>query len=149
MAVTVLSLAFLIFFASRVRKRLTFRGKQASAKSANSLTPTWAAPVLTIGLSLPMVLILWGLGGVFSGVGQREAMVLAIAGALYFFRRCALWPLELLRQVLRPGGLADCALWRARKHDCAPTREGLRVLIDLGLPILMLWSVSRSLGARR
>ncbi len=135
---------FICFFASRLRKRLYNHGKQASARNASTLIPTWRALVVTILLSLPLAIALWAVGQVLMVVAEREAIVIAFSDAL-IFASAALVPLELLRQVLRSGGLAT-AHFGVSETTIVPLRQGLRVLIDLGLPLVVLWSVCQSLG---
>ncbi len=143
-ALVLLAVLFLTIFASRARKRLLDFGKRASAKTANSLAPTWGSLLITVLLSLPVTVTLWSIGGILHSVADREAIVLAFAAA-FAFASAAVLPLEMLRQMLRPGGLA-IAHFGVNVTTTAPLKQGLRVLIDLGLPLILLWSVCQSLG---
>ncbi len=134
---------------SRLRRRLVHEGDQllemtTSVDSPQNLKPTWMALLITLVLALPPVVTLVVLGYAILEVAGKDSYLLAV-GSGFLFTAQALFPMEALRQMLRPGGLA-IKHFGYRADVVMPTRTSLRFLLDLGVPLLLLWRICNDSG---
>lgn len=142
---SLLSLGMLLLGGRRVRRRLSLLGKAASPMQVVSLRPTWYALLLTVVQSIPLPLLLWTLGQAVRVALEAGRYDLTIASGLEL-AAAAVLPVEFLRQIVRPNGLLT-AHFGVVDATVRPLRFGLRVLIDVGLPLVILWSVAQRLGS--
>ena len=129
---------------SRLRRRLTAVDRDSDQPSTHendqSLRPTVVALVITILLAFPPVVTLAVLAYAIRDAADQDMYLLSVASAL-LMAALALFPVEALRQMLRPGGLA-VAHFGYRNETVLPPRTSLRVLIDIGLPLLIIWGIA-------
>lgn len=143
-ALLILALLSMIFAGTRLRRRMTALAKKARAWNTTSLVPTLSAILITVALALPVFILLYFIGEAIEKSESSDRLIQAYAQgfkvAAYF-----ILPLELMRQVLRPQGLA-IAHFNSDEPSVEQLRKGLRILIDVGLPILLLWTVCQQIG---
>ncbi|TWU10736.1 mechanosensitive ion channel domain-containing protein [Allorhodopirellula heiligendammensis] len=139
-----LAIGTVVLLGSRVRRRIIELGKTASSRQNLSLQPTLTTALLSFVLMLPLVVLLWTCGAAFHASGGDEPIVQAIAEALSI-AAIAVWPIELLRQWLRPSGLA-IAHFQTDEDSIRGLRRWLRILIDIGVPLLVLNITATQLG---
>jgi potassium-dependent mechanosensitive channel len=126
----------LVLYTKPMRKQMQSLGALASKSTMTSFLPTAKVVALCVLLSLPLTLIHLLLGWrlmVQSGSNhfiESVGMGLLI-GARYFF------PLEMLRQIARSGGLAE-SHFQWTKHTSGVLRRHLRWFIDLAIPTVCL-----------
>jgi len=134
---------------SRIRRRIFAAGELAqesalSGEIEHSLRPTLTALLLTIVLAVPPVVTLATLGFAILESADKD-LYLTSAGSAFLLAAVALFPMETLRQMLRPGGLA-IAHFGYRREIVSPPRTSLRFLIDLGIPMLIIWRIANEPG---
>ncbi len=134
---------------SRLRRRLASEGERllwmtSAPDTPQSLQPTWLALLITLVLSLPPIVTLAVVGYAVLEAAGKDGYLGAI-GSAFLFTAEALFPMEALRQMLRPGGLA-IQHFGYRAAVVAPTRTSLRFLLDLGVPMLLLWRICNDSG---
>ncbi len=139
----VVSIGTLAFGGPRVRRKLAALGKEASPMQVVSLRPTWLALLLTVIQSFPLPLLLWVLGQAIRVGLEADRADMSIAPGLEL-AALLIWPIELLRQIIRPNGLLT-AHFGVADRSVKSLRMGLRVLIDVGLPLVVIWSVGQRL----
>ena len=137
----VLSVGMLVFGGPRIRRRLSALGKAASPMQVVSLRPTATALLLTILQAVPLPLLLWTLAQAIRSVLSGKQADVSVAPGLELAATIVL-PLELLRQIIRPNGLLT-AHFGVADATVRSFRFGLRVLIDVGLPLVVVWSVTQ------
>lgn len=142
--VALLALATILFFGARLRRHVTELGNKALSRQNISLQPTLAASFWSFALMLPLVVLLWVCSRAFAVSGADEPIVLAVSHALSI-AAIAVLPIELLRQWLRPAGLA-IAHFQTDEDSISGLRRWLRILIDIGLPLLILYVTATQLG---
>ena len=141
--------AGLLCFGARLRRRLYQAGEQAiensvSANTTSPLRPTMIALVITTILAIPAVATLGVIGYAILSGSEKDVFVGSVGDA-FLLAAVALFPMEALRQMLRPRGLAT-AHFGYRQETVAPARTSLRLLIDLGIPLLIIWRVANETG---
>ncbi len=139
-----LALVTIVFLGARLRRRIIELGKKASSRQNMSLQPTFAASCWSLALMLPLVVLLWVCSGAFDASGADEPIVRAVSHA-FSIAAIAVFPIELLRQWLRPAGLA-IAHFQTDEDSIRGLRRWLRILIDIGLPLLLLYVTAAQLG---
>jgi len=142
--VGLIGLASIIGLGARLRRRITEHGKKASSRQSLSLQPTFATSLLSLALMLPPVVLLWILGDALRASGGNEPLVRALSDALHV-AAIAAFPIELMRQWLRPNGLA-VSHFNTDEDSIRGLRRWLRILIDIGLPILIIYVTTSQLG---
>ncbi|MBB3207268.1 potassium efflux system protein [Rhodopirellula rubra] len=138
------ALATILGLGARLRRRIIEHGKKASSRQNLSLHPTFATSLLSFALMLPLIALLWVTGDAFMASGGEEPLVRAIVQALHLAAIVA-FPIELLRQWLRPQGLA-IAHFGTDEDSIRGLRRWLRILIDIGLPLLIVYVTTAQLG---
>jgi potassium efflux system protein len=127
----------LLVLAARVRRQLHRLSELAEKRNATCMRPTWLALLATLFLTLPLLIGItvpgWRLSEAVGASGYVRAIGLGLlAGA------CFLLPMELLRQMARPQGMAVSHFgWPL--EAAVPLRTHLRWVIDLGLPLVIAW----------
>lgn len=134
----------MLFSGARLRRRITTLGEKARSRQSVSLRPTFAATLLSWALVLPIVTLLYVLGEALTAAGTSEPLVRAAAKALRLSSLVVL-PIEFLRQCLRKNGLA-VAHFEADESSLVAVRRWLRVMIDIGLPLLLFFVIAENLG---
>ena len=134
---------------SRLRRRLYHTGEMAieaalSSDINQSLRPTLTALLLTIVLAIPPVATLAVIGYAILEAAAKDAF-LASVGSAFLLAAATLFPMETLRQMLRPRGLA-ISHFGYREETVGPPRTSLRLLIDLGIPMLLIWRIANESG---
>ncbi|TWU04022.1 mechanosensitive ion channel domain-containing protein [Neorhodopirellula pilleata] len=142
--IAVAAFAVILVGGARLRRRIVTLGQRASSRQYSSLRPTFATTLLSFALVLPLALLLWIVGDALIGSRGDEPLVRAVAKAFHL-AAMAIFPIELLRQWLRPSGLAVAHLG-TDEDSIRGLRRWLRVLIDLGVPILIVYATSVNLG---
>ncbi|MEM6363959.1 MAG: mechanosensitive ion channel domain-containing protein, partial [Planctomycetota bacterium] len=134
----------IVFAGKRLRQRITMYGKRAQDRASVTLRPTLAATLISLSLVLPLATIFFVIGEALSASTLKQPLV-AAAQSAFRLAAIAVLPLELLRQCLRPGGLA-VAHFSANENALRGTRRWLRILIDIGLPLLLLFGIADGIG---
>jgi potassium efflux system protein len=108
------------------------------------MRPTWAALALTVTLSLPLVVLFAVPGWRISGAPGATVYVVSIGYALMEAAAFA-FPLELLRQTCRPGGLAQSHFgWS--ETSTRSLRTNIRFLLDFGFALVLVWATTENIG---
>jgi potassium efflux system protein len=142
--IALVAITTIVFLGARLRRRIVELGKKASSRQNLSLQPTFATSLLSFALMLPLMVILWVLGDAFGAARGEEPIVRAMATAFHV-AAYAVFPIELLRQWLRPHGLA-IAHFNTDEDSIGGLRRWLRILIDIGLPFLIIYITASELG---
>ncbi|MCM2370582.1 mechanosensitive ion channel domain-containing protein [Aporhodopirellula aestuarii] len=142
--VLIVALATIMWFGTRLRRRIIEHGKRAASRQTLSLQPTYATSLLSLALTLPLVVLLWIIGDAFDASSGQEPLVRAVVRALHLAAMAA-FPIELLRQCLRPHGLA-IAHFNTDEDSIRGLRRWLRILIDIGLPVMIVYVTTSELG---
>ncbi|WP_404310042.1 mechanosensitive ion channel domain-containing protein [Neorhodopirellula lusitana] len=129
---------------AKLRRRMLTLGERAASRQSTSLRPTFSATLLSAALVLPLVVLLWIVGDALIASQGVEPLVRAVAKAFHL-ASIAVLPIELLRQWLRPRGLA-IAHFDVSEDSIKGLRRWLRILIDLGVPILLIFATAYYLG---
>jgi potassium efflux system protein len=127
-------LAGLLAYQKRCRQCIASAGKRANQLYMPSVLPTFQAIAATALLAAGWPLAIAYLGWLLAS--SHHDFVAALGGALTVVAGIYL-PLELLRQSLRPFGLAE-AHFRWPRAPLGPVRSQLRWLMMGGLPLVML-----------
>ncbi|WP_339887775.1 MULTISPECIES: mechanosensitive ion channel domain-containing protein [Rhodopirellula] len=143
-AIALMAIFTIIYAGAKLRRRIATHGERARSRQSVSLKPTLAATLLSWALVLPLVGLLWIIGDALSASGASEAIVRATAKAFHL-AAVAVTPIELLRQCLRRDGLA-AAHFGADEASISTLRKWLRLLIDIGVPILLFYGIAENLG---
>ena len=156
-ALLVAALVLLVVLASRIRRRIVTLGNQLTRGRRDRLRPTWGVLLWSIVLASPPSLIMWAIAdlidaGSSAAISSSPEGGRGIGSAAYppafadglRMTAAALLPFELFRQLVRPDGLA------VRHFDCDPkvllgVRRWLRVLIDAGIPAVLICGICESL----
>ncbi|MEM1227926.1 MAG: mechanosensitive ion channel domain-containing protein [Planctomycetota bacterium] len=144
LVILVLSVLAMIFAGQRLRRRISTHAERARDRSTASLRPTLSATLISIALVLPLVLVLYVIGEALRASGLADPLIVAAISA-FQLAAVAVMPVELLRQVLRRDGLA-VAHFNAHDESLQGIRRWLRLLIDLGLPLVLIYQTAVSLG---
>ena len=135
----ILSVLLLAAYTKKMRQHITKCGVIASKSTTTSFMPTFQTILLCMLLALPLVIIHLLLGWRLVSIAQEEQFVAALGWGLlvsarYFF------PLEVLRQIARSGGLAENH-FQWSKHSTTVLQHQLRWLIDLAVPCVGLYAI--------
>jgi potassium efflux system protein len=137
----------LLFYTSRMRRGMFALGELAGRPTMVAFWPTAQAILYCLLLAAPVSLLMAWLGYRLQQAASPQTFTHALGlGALVAARY--FYPLELIRQICRSGGLAE-------KHFEWPTtatsllRKHLRWLIDLGVPAVFLGGLLFNLGENR
>jgi potassium efflux system protein len=135
----ILSVLLLAIYTKKMRQHITKCGVLASKSTTTSFMPTFQTILLCLLLALPLVIIHLLLGWRLLSIAHEEQFVAALGWGLlvsarYFF------PLEVLRQIARSGGLAENH-FQWSKHSTSVLRSQLRWLIDLAIPCVGLYAI--------
>lgn len=139
-----LALLALIRFRSRLRKEIEEIGQQVSRGSFTDFRPTVHALVMTAATAGPVTLALAFLGSRLKFVAGVDPVSLGvsnalIAGAMVYF------PLEVLRQICRPNGVAAAHFGR-NAENTRFLRDWLRRLMWILIPLVLVTTFLRSGG---
>lgn len=133
-----LALFVLIRFRYRLRAKITEIGESASQGSFAQFTPTMRTLLLTIATAAPVPVVSWYLGSRFQSFAGGEQSILALASAFHTIAFCY-FPLELMRQVCRPHGLAE-SHFHWPPTAVAKFRRHLRLVLFFGVPLAAIAS---------
>ncbi|MCA9135905.1 MAG: mechanosensitive ion channel, partial [Planctomycetales bacterium] len=134
----ILAIAVLIAARYRLRERITEIGMQTSQSKFAGFRPTFQAFLLTIAAASPVAIAFWFLGDRMSSIAGDDRTMIALAVAANIFGS-AYMLLELVRQVCRTKGLAECHLeWP--QHTLVTVRRKLRLLLYAAVPLLTMAS---------
>ncbi len=101
----VIVLLILIRLRLRLRQSIQTIGEQATHSSYTDFAPTIESLLLTLATAAPIPLVFWFLGWRLGTVAGNDQATLALATAAQAVA-ISYFPIELLRQVCRPKGLA-------------------------------------------
>ncbi|QDV68756.1 Miniconductance mechanosensitive channel MscM precursor [Rosistilla carotiformis] len=132
-------LILLLFAMPRLRRRLQTLGSEASRGTSVDMKPTWSAVLTTLILSLLMPMAL-AVPGWRLAYADKYSPYIEATGYGLLFAAMFVFPLELIRQVVRPGGLA-LAHFGWSERSAASSRRHLRWFLDLALPFVFVWSL--------
>lgn len=135
----ILSLLLLAVYTKKMRQHILKAGTLASKSTTTSFMPTFQSIVLCLLLASPLAIVHLLLGWRLIAIADQEQFVAALGWGLlvsarYFF------PLEVLRQIARAGGLAENH-FQWSKHSTGILRGQLRWLIDLAIPCVGLYAI--------
>ena len=137
----------LLFNLKRFKKHIQLQGAVATKSSCTSFIPTAKVVVDSILLSSPLAIVHLVIGWRLLNTSEGNVFVNAIAmglmvSARYFF------PLELIRQISRSGGLAESHFhWPSRSTQLL--RKNLRWFIDLAIPAVTVVGIVAQFGEAR
>ncbi|MBI4882240.1 MAG: mechanosensitive ion channel, partial [Planctomycetes bacterium] len=135
-----LVLLLLLAFRGRARERLLFTGTQVARIRSDAFSHTVRAALCTLLLAAPAPLLAWLFGMLLLRPAEQPDVAAALGDTLKVL--APLWlMLELLRQTLRAGGLAEAHFsWpeAARRALCAQLRWFTPLFLALTLPAWML-----------
>ena len=137
----------LLFNLKRFKKHIHSQGEIATKSNCTSFLPTARVVADSILLSSPLAIIHLVLGWRLLNTSEGNAFANAIAmglmvSARYFF------PLELIRQISRSGGLAESHFqWPSRSTQLL--RKNLRWFIDLAIPAVTVVGIVAQFGEAR
>ncbi len=137
-------LLMLLFAGPRLRRRLQDLGADANRGTSVDMKPTWSAILTTLVLALLLPLALAIPGWQLAYADKFPSYVEATGYGL-LFAAMFVAPLELIRQVVRPGGLARAHFgWSDR--SATTSRMHLRWYMDLALPFVFVWALLTHCG---
>lgn len=145
LAVGLIALGLMTVGGPRIRRRLLHLGQAASPMQVASLKPTWVTFLLTVAQSLPLAVLLWAVARAIRASVQSEEIDSTLAPGLDL-AAAAILPIEFVRQMARPHGLMT-AHFGFTEEAIKPLRKGLRLLIDAGLPLVIVWAIAQRLGS--
>lgn len=129
-----LSIAILTASRYRLRERITEIGVQTSQSKFVGFLPTMHALLLTIAAASPIPVLFWFLAERVASIAGDDRTMIALAVAARIFGS-AYMMLELIRQIFRTKGLAECHLeWP--QHTLVTVRRKLRMLQYAAVPLL-------------
>ena len=145
--VFILLWGILVFNNSKMRRVLADLGEQANRSTLMDFTPTAKAVVLCLLLSVPWPMLMLYLGYRLQQGGSPQSFTDSLGLGLMVAARY-FYPLEIIRQVCRAGGLAEKHFdWSQRITRLI--RRQLRWLIDLGVPTAAVCAFFFNLGEDR
>jgi len=134
-----LALGALLYFRSHIKTRLHALGVSASHRLASAMRPTFQAIVWTLLLAVPLSLALVGPGWLLY-MHRASVSYLQSVGFALLITAVVVMPIEVLRQVVRQGGLAtDHFQWA--KSAVRPIQIVLWWIIHAVIPVIFLWRV--------
>lgn len=144
MLLAILVIGAMVFAGKRLRRRIAEHGRSARSRQSVSLRPTFMATLLSWALVLPLVALLYIIAEALQASGLDDPLTLATSSAFQMVALAVL-PVELLRQAVRREGLA-VAHFDADDGSLVAVRRWLRILVDVGSPLLLLFIVASLLG---
>ncbi|WP_162275960.1 mechanosensitive ion channel domain-containing protein [Roseimaritima ulvae] len=127
----------LIYMRLGLKRRLVQQGKAASHRLASAMRPTFQAILWTLLLAAPLPLLMAGPGWLLYSEWSSSDYLQSVGFAL-MVTAFVLLPLEILRQVVRQGGLAtDHFQWPAA--TVRPIRVALWWMIHTVTPCIFFW----------
>ena len=134
---------------ARLRRRLMKTGESTHHQIGvvhpdDTMASTMIALAITVALAIPPVTTLAVIGYAILEAANKDNYLSSV-GSAFVMAAVALFPIETLRQMLCPGGLA-IAHFGYRKEIVTPPRTSLRLLIDLGIPLLIVWRIANEPG---
>lgn len=130
-------ISMLVYMRSGFKRRLVDLGKAASHRLASVMQPTFQSILWTLMLAVPLPMLLAGPGWLLYTQWTSSSYLQSVGFALLVTAFVVL-PLEVLRQVVRQGGLAtDHFQWP--KSTVRPIRVGLWWMIHAVAPIIFFW----------
>ena len=129
--------AILSYSQRQIRKLLTSIGESVSRRGYSQFPPTLRALFLTVVAAITWPIVAWILSLMLLNSGSD--FVRALANSI--LRTSFVWfPLEFMRQAVRPKGLAECHLLWAPTM-LAVVRKKLQWLMVVGLPLFLFSSI--------
>jgi len=138
----------LVFNNSKMRRALARLGELADRSTMMDFKPTAKAILLSLLLSAPWPLLFLFIGSQLQQAGSNPQSFADSLGLGFLVAARYLYPLEVIRQVCRAGGLAEKHFEWPQKTTFL-IRRHLRWLIDLGLPTATVCAVLFNLGEDR
>ena len=136
----VLLIALLIALRRPARRQLDDVAARIKRAATDGFGNTFRAFIITIVLSLPWPVVLWGLSRMLVASEAQAEFVVACMHALQWCAK-VLFCLELIRNLCRPRGLGEAHLqWRA--NDLALVRRHLRWLTLVVVPSIFVVSLT-------
>jgi potassium efflux system protein len=124
----------LLGLGAKIRRQIVTLGMEANKRSCTTLRPTLQTAILSFALASTFPLLLLVLG-----YGIAQGSVLGFAHAMIRLGWTIL-PIEALRQIMRPGGLAVQHFgWS--KEAAESIRRSLTWGMDLIAPLMFLWAL--------
>lgn len=145
--IPVMALAVAVVFyvaGRRWRRRLTVLGERARSRSCREYGLTLNAFGLTVAIAAFWPLILLLLGWWLLWIAPELDLAMALAAGLQA-AAITLFPLEMLRQLMRPFGLCE-AHFDLGNHAVTFSRQRLRNLTFLFVPLVGFYTAIRQLG---
>jgi len=138
-AISVFGILAMFFYTKTMRQMVHTQGVLAKKSNTTSFAPTAKVILLCVMLAAPFTLLHFMLGWRLSDQAGSNKFVAAVGTGLlvaarYFF------PLELLRQIVRAGGLAENH-FQWSQHSTQLLRQTLRWFIDLAVPTVGLFAI--------
>lgn len=136
---TALCVLLLAAYTKRMRQQVAKAGVLASKSTTTSFMPTFQTIVLCLLLAAPLAIVHLLLGWRLIVIAEDQQFVSSVGWGLlvsarYFF------PLEVLRQIARSGGLAENH-FQWSNHSTSVLRGQLRWFIDLAIPCVGLYAI--------
>ncbi|MFM8573185.1 MAG: mechanosensitive ion channel domain-containing protein, partial [Pirellula sp.] len=135
----ILSVLLLAGYTKKMRQQIAKAGALAGKSTTTSFLPTFQTILLCLLLAAPLLIVHLLIGWRLLAISEDEPFVAAIGWGLlvsarYFF------PLEVLRQIARSGGLAENH-FQWSQHSTSVLRRQLRWFIDLAVPCVALYAM--------
>jgi len=135
----ILSVLLIAAYTKRMRQQVAKAGSLAVKSTTTSFLPTFQTILFCLLLAAPLAIVHVLLGWRLLSIADDQPFVSALGWGLlvsarYFF------PLEVLRQIARTGGLAENH-FQWSKHSTGVLRSQLRWLIDLTIPCVGLYAL--------
>ena len=136
----VVTLVALLSGRPRLRNQLRGLGDLAQQPSGTRMRTTFAAMLLSLVLALPLALLL-ALPGYLLATQMGASLYVRSVGWSLLLVAVLVLPLELLRQVVRHGGLASNHFGWADVATTS-TRTTLRWLMHAVVPLILVWRIA-------
>jgi potassium efflux system protein len=137
----------LLFNASKLRRRSGSLCDEAARSTTTAFGPTFQVAFYTLILSLPLPMLLVFIGYRLRHAGTSQSFVDSL-GVSFLVAARYFYPLEVIRQICRSGGLAEKHfLWP--KESTSQMRTHIRWLIDLGIPLVAVSAFLFNLNEER
>ncbi len=130
----------LVALGSRLRRAIRELGEKAAKRNQTEMRPTIRVLWMSVILALPIVSLLAFPGWLLAEYSGESIYVQAVSSSLLLMAMVVL-PLEFARQLIRRNGLAVLHFGFCENHANA-ARGTLRFVIDLGLPITLIWGIA-------
>jgi potassium efflux system protein len=134
----------LIGLGSRLRRAIRELGEKAAKRNQTAMRPTLRVLWMSVILSLPIASLLAFPGWLLAEYSGESLYVQAVGASLLLMAMVVL-PLEFARQLVRRNGLAVLHFGFREEH-ASLARGTLRFVIDLGMPIALIWGIAYNCG---